>query len=371
MNRCEIHRDGAGFIDRFPESKAASSHIFMETPVRPPGMYGKGSVATMLATVVAIAMAVCGAASAQDFKISHQWRQDTDARDRATRVFVEEATKRDPHLRFRIFPGSTLIANPFAQLDAIQNGSLDMAVFPLTYGASKASELSIAIMPGTVSSLEHAQRLKGTRFHDRLQDVAAKLGFRIVTWWWTPGGFATKSRVIGGPDTVKGLSMRAADPTFESMLRAAGAAVINMPSTEIYSALQSGVLNGALTSAETFVSMRLYEQTQHATVGGAFTLWMLMQPLVMSTAAWDRLTPQQKKVFKAAADRSDEYFLGTQREANERMAAAFTTAGAKVRGLTKEEYVAWVDLAKKTAWVEFANSTAAGKELLDLLTQVE
>ena len=49
------------------------------------------------------------------------------------------------------------------------------------------------------------------------------------------------------------------------MLKAAGASVVNMPSTEIYPSLQSGVLSGTLTSAETFVSMRLYEQTKFAT----------------------------------------------------------------------------------------------------------
>lgn len=53
--------------------------------------------------------------------------------------------------------------------------------------------------------------------------------------------------------------MRGTDPIYEGMLRAAGTSVQSMPSSEVYSALQSGVLDGLLTSAETFVSMRLYE----------------------------------------------------------------------------------------------------------------
>jgi hypothetical protein len=44
----------------------------------------------------------------------------------------------------------------------------------------------------------------------------------VLTWWWTPGGFATKDRPIAGPDSVTGLNMRAADATFEAMLKAAG-----------------------------------------------------------------------------------------------------------------------------------------------------
>src|SRR5882672_7903804 len=109
--------------------------------------------------------------------------------------------------------------------------------------------------------------------------------------------------------------MRAADPTFEIMLKAAGASVVSMASTEIYPSLQSGVLNGTLTSAETFVSMRLYEQTKFATTPTKYSLWMLLQPLVMSKQHWDKLTPAQQKIFEAAAAKSDQYFLGQQREA--------------------------------------------------------
>ena len=314
------------------------------------------------------ACALVSYASAQEIKISHQFKANTDARDRATRVFVEEVNKVDPSLKFRIFPGSSLNIKPLAQLDALQAGSLEMSVFPMSYAVGKIPEMSITIMPGTITSLDQALSLKATAFHKKLQEVAERNGIRIITWWWTPGGFAAKDRMIGGPDTVKGEKMRAADPTFESMLKAAGASVVNIPSTEIYSALQSGVLTSTLTSAETFVSMRIYEQTKFATIGGDYTLWWLLQPLVMSKAAWDKLTPAQKKIFDDAAEKSDSFFAGTQREAVTQMIDAYTKAGAKVAPLTKEQFAAWIDLAKKTAWPEFSSKSADSKVLLDLIT---
>lgn len=322
--------------------------------------------------VLALAAIVfAGAAVAQEIKISHQWKANTDARDRATRLFVEEVNKRDPSLKFRIYPAGSLNIKPAAQLDAMQAGSLEMAIYPLSYAVGKIPEFSISIMPGTVSSLDYAMKLKGTKFHELLQRIAQENGIHVVTWWWLPGGFGTKDRVVGAPETVKGLSMRAADPTFEAMLKAAGASVHNMPSSEIYPALQSGVLSGTLTSAETFVSMRLYEQLKHATIGGDYTLWMLMQPLVMSKQAWDKLTPAQKKAFQEAADKSDEYFVKDQLTATKDMEEAFRKAGAQVRALTKAEYDAWVDLAKKTAWVEFQGKTPRGRELIELITAVK
>jgi TRAP-type C4-dicarboxylate transport system substrate-binding protein len=246
-----------------------------------------------------------------------------------------------------------------------------MAVFPMSYAVGKAQEFSIIIMPGTVPTLEHAMKLRGTPFQKKLQDLAHANGIHIVTWWWTPGAFATKDREITGPSSVAGLKLRAADPTFEIMLKAAGASVANMPSTEIYPSLQSGVLNGTLTSAETFVSMRLYEQTKMATLPGKYTLWMLMQPLVMSKQHWDKLTPAQQKAFEEAAAKSDEYFLGLQREAVSDMEKAYKNAGGKVREMTQAEYEQWVALARETAWKEYAGKSPAAKDLLDALLAVK
>jgi TRAP-type transport system periplasmic protein len=323
------------------------------------------------ALALAASAALAGPVAAQEIKISHQFKANTDGRDKATRVFVEEVNKKDKDLKFRIYPGSSLNIKPVAQFDALQSGTLEMAVFPMSYAVGKVPEMSITIMPGTITSLEHALRLKGTPFHKKLQEVAEKNGVHIVTWWWTPGGFASKIHEIRGPDTVKGEKMRAADPTFESMLKAAGASVINIPSTEIYPSLQSGVLTSTLTSAESFVSMRIYEQTKFATVGGDYTLWWLLQPLVMSKAAWDKLTPAQRKIFEDAADKSDAFFAAGQREAVTRMVDAYTKAGAKVHALTKPEFEAWIDLAKKTSWPEFAAKSADAKQLLELISAVK
>ncbi len=327
--------------------------------------FRQGAVALLASALLALP------ALAQEIKISHQWKANTDGRDKATRVFVDEVNKKDASIKFRIYPGSSLNIKPAAQFDALQAGSLEMAVFPMSYAVGKVPEFSITIMPGTITSVDHAMRMKGSAFHKKLQEIAHKNGVHIVTWWWTPGGFASKEREIGGPDTVKGEKMRAADPTFETMLKAAGSSVINIPSTEIYPSLQSGVLTSTLTSAETFVSMRIYEQTKFATVGGDYTLWWLLQPLVMSKAAWDKLTPAQRKIFEEAADKSDAFFAAGQREAVTKMIEAYTKAGAKVRALTKGEFDAWIELAKKTSWPEYESKSADAKELLKLITAVK
>lgn len=236
-------------------------------------------------TAVAVSsLVIAGPASTQtvDMRASHQWKQGTDARDRALRILVDEAVKRAPELKVRIYPGMSLNIKTVAQYDALQSGSLDMAIYPLVYATGKVPEYSITILPGTVGNLAEAAKLKKSAFRDKLQEIAEKDGVHILTWWWTPGGFASKTREIGGPDTVKGLSMRAADPIYEVMLKSVGASIQSMPSSEVYSAMQSGVLDSLLTSAETFVSMRLYEQAKNITIGGDYTMFMLLQPVLVS-----------------------------------------------------------------------------------------
>jgi len=330
-----------------------------------------GFAAAAAASVALAASLAAGPLGAQELKISHQFKANADGRDLATRVFVEEVGKRDKNIKFRIYPGSSLGIKPVAQFDALQNGTLQMAVFPMSYATGKAHEFSAVILPGTIPNLDFAMKLRKSPYADKLQALAHKNGVHIVTWWWTPGGFASKEAPITGPKSVDGMKMRAADPTFESMLKAAGASVVNMPSTEIYPALQSGVLNATLTSAETFVSMRLYEQTKFATVPGDYTIWMLMQPLVMSKQHWDKLTPQQQQIFEEAAAKSDEFFLGLQRDAGDKMAEAYTKAGGKVHQMSKDEFDQWLALARDTSWKEFAAVSPEAKDLLDALLQAK
>lgn len=329
------------------------------------------AVSTAMFAAGLFSVVLTAPAVAQEIKISHQWKANTDGRDVAARLFIEEVNKKDPSLKFRIYPSSSLGIKPIAQLDALQNGTLEMAIFPMSYAVGKAKEFSGVILPGTIPNLDFAMRLKKSPYYQKIQELSEKNGFRVITWWWTPGGFATKAKEITGPASVAGLKMRAADPTFESMLKAAGASVSAMASSEIYSALQSGVLDGALTSAETFVSGRLYEQTKMATLPGDQTLWMLLQPLVMSKQAWDKLTPAQKKIFEEAAEVADQFFLGEQRKAVNDMADAYKKAGGTVRTLTNSEFTQWVELARKTAYPEYAAISPLAKSILEDLQKAK
>jgi len=301
-------------------------------------------------------------ALAQELRISHQWAEGVDGRDRASRVFAQEAESRAKGLKFRVFPKSSLNIRPPEVLRALQEGRLEMAVYPLTYAVGDVPEFSLAGLPGLVPDLDAARALKGSAIHEALEKVAEANGLRIISWWWSPGGFFARNHEISDPQSVRGLKMRAAEPLFELMLQDAGATVINIPSTEAYAALRSGTLDAILTSYEGFVSLRLYEQAKFATLGS--TLFMSLTPLVMSLTAWNALSDEQKTAIEEAADISDVYFEALQRDAERRVVTTLHGAGGSIRRMTMEHFLLWLQLAQRTAWLEYAKINPRAQELL-------
>jgi TRAP-type transport system periplasmic protein len=303
-----------------------------------------------------------GSAFALELRISHQWAEGVDGRDRAARVFVQEVEARAKDLKFRIFPKSSLNIEPPDILGALRSNRLEMAIYPLTYAVGEVPEFSLVSLPGLVPDLDAARALRGSAIQTTLQELAESNGVRIISWWWNPGGFFAIRREISDPKSIEGLKMRAADPLFEMMLHEAGASVTNIPSPDAYRALQSGSLDAIITSYEGFISLRLYEQARYATLGS--TLFMSLTPLVMSLATWNGLTSEQRAAIEEAADISEVYFEALQRAAERRVVTTLIGVGGAVHRMTRADFLKWLELAQRTAWLEYAKKNPRAQTLL-------
>ena len=107
-------------------------------------------------------------------------------------------------------------------------------------------------------------------------------GVRNIAWAWFSGGIGSTAKMIKLPADVDGLKLRAAGKKFEFMMREAGASITSMPSSEVYQAIATGVLNTVLTSAASFVSYRLYEQLKYANVPTKYAIWFMAENLCIS-----------------------------------------------------------------------------------------
>jgi TRAP-type C4-dicarboxylate transport system substrate-binding protein len=189
-------------------------------------------------------------------------------------------------------------------------------------------------------------------------------------WAWFDGGIGSKVRQIRVPADVKGTKLRAAGKKFEFMLKEAGASITSMPSSETYHALATGVIDTMLTSSASFVSYRLYEVLKYLNAPKDYSIWFMTENLCMSMETWKKLTPEQQKIFMDVAEwMSENWILQNFQSLDDDLTREFTKAGAEIHYMNQAEFNEWFELAKKTAWKDFAQTVDGGQELLDLATQ--
>jgi len=324
------------------------------------------SAAALLATA-ALAMP----AAAQTLKASHQWPSGTgDFRDEMIQIVARELAAANVGLDIRVFPGSSLV-KPRDQWAALSKGQIDISLFPLDYAAGKHPQFSATLMPGLVKNHEHAKRLSKSPFMDEIKKIVEAEGIKVIADGWLAGGFASKKGCILEPKDVQGQVMRAAGPMFERMLQTAGASLASMASSEVYTAMQTGVLDAANTSSESFSSYRLYELVKCFTPPGEHALWFMYEPLLMSKRTFDRLNPEQQKALMAAAQKAEDYGFQKAAESDQQTVEQFKKANVEIAYMTAEQAAAWRKIAETSSYKAFAEEVPGGKDLVAKALAVE
>jgi TRAP-type C4-dicarboxylate transport system substrate-binding protein len=172
----------------------------------------------------------------------------------------------------------------------------------------------------------------------------------VLVHGYLAGGFVGKDKCITKPSDVAGLQTRAAGKSFEQMLVGAGASIASMASSEIYSAMQTGVLDAANTSSASFVSYRIFEQVKCYTPAADVALWFLYQPLLMNKSSFENLNPEQQSALLAAAANAEEYYLEEAKKQDALSVEIFKKAGVEIAEMTSEDFAQWQALAKTTSY---------------------
>lgn len=329
-----------------------------------------GKTALALSAAVMAAMPVANAADVT-LKASHQWPGGKgDVRDEMVQILAREVEKADVGLKIQVYPGKSLF-KPKEQWGAMVKGQLDISAFPLDYASGRHPEFSATLMPGLVRNHDRATRLNTSPFMSDIKKVINDAGVVVLSDAWLAGAFASKKQCITSPETMKGQVTRAAGPAFEQMLVGAGASIASMPSSEIYTGLQTGVLDAANTSSGSFVSYRIYEQVTCLTKPGANALWFMYEPILMSKRSWDKLNKAQQDALMAAGKAAEEFFKGKAKGLDDKLVAAYEKAGVKVVEMSPDDYNAWLEIAKKTSYKNFAEKVDGGQKLIDEALAVE
>ena len=333
------------------------------------------SVLTGLAATSALTLPWRFALAGETLKISHQFPGGSDTegdfRHRICERFAKELdTRSNGALKANIYPGSSLM-KVNAQFSAVRKGALDMSLLPLPYAGGEVAELNIALMPGLVTSYEQGYAWKTAEIGKALTDLLAEKGVIIVTWIWQAGGAASRSVPIVGPEDVKGLKFRGGSREMDLVAKAAGAATLSLPSSETYAAMQTGAVDIVTTSSTSLISFRLEEVSKHLTISKVGkSYWFMLEPLLMSKIVFDKLPKDQQALIMTVGAEMEKVALAGARGDDMKVAATYAKAGAQVHDLTDSALGKWVDLARPTAWKDYAARSENCAKFLKLAEKV-
>lgn len=327
-----------------------------------------------LATLAGVALVMSFSSAIGEERVlraSHQFPGGKgDPRDEMVQIIAREVEKANVGLKIQVFPGSSLY-KPKEQWNALVRGQLDLTSFPLDYAAGRHPEFSATLMPGLVGNYDRAKRLNNSPFMQEIKKIINDAGAIVISDAWLSGAFASKKNCIRGPETIKGQVTRAAGPAFEQMLTAAGASISSMPSNEIYNGMQTGVLDATNTSSASFVSFRLYEQVKCLTAPGENALWFMYEPVLMSKQVFESLTKEQQEAILAAGKKAEEYFDAEGRKGDQILIDTYKKAGVEVVEMSKEDFDAWLAVAKESAYKKFAEEVKNGDKLIQMALEVQ
>jgi TRAP-type C4-dicarboxylate transport system substrate-binding protein len=331
-------------------------------------------LASTLAAPAILRFGMGAAQAATTIKISHQFPGGSidsgDFRDRLCRVFAAELAKRTGgEITADVYPNSSLVKTT-AQFSAIRKGALDVSLYPLPYAGGELPETNIALMPGLVSTYDQGMNWKKNAVGKALTDFLADKGIIILSWVWQAGGVASRSRPIVSPEDVKGLKVRGGSREMDMVLQTAGAAVLSVPSNEIYAAMQTGACDAGITSSTSLISFRLEEVAKSLTSGAKASYWFMLEPLLMSKSIFDTLPKNHQDTILALGVEMEAFGRKGAQADDAEVAKVYAKAGAKVSELDVATVNKWRDIARDTAWKDYGAKTATAAKLLKLASDI-
>lgn len=323
----------------------------------------------LTSTALVASMGLASAANATELRLSHQW-SNQDIRHQVAQIVADEVAAADVDLDIKIF-GSKSLFKPREQYRPLSRGQLDMTVLPLSYAGGQQPAFNLTLMPGLVKNHDHAARLSTSPFMEALEEKMAEDDVMVLVHGYLAGGFVGKDKCITKPEDVAGLQTRAAGKAFEQMLAGADASITSMASSEIYNAMQTGILNAANTSSSSFVSYRIYEQVSCYTPAGDVALWFMYQPLLMNKSTFEGLNEEQQAALLAASEKAEAFYLEEAKKQDAASVEVFQKANVEIAEMSPEDFDAWRALAQETSYKAFVEEVPDGQDLLDMALAVE
>jgi TRAP-type C4-dicarboxylate transport system substrate-binding protein len=321
--------------------------------------------------ILSVSHRAIAAAAPLDLKISHQFPggspTEGDFRDRLCHRFADELAKRtNGAVQASVYAGSSLMKTN-AQFSAMRKGALDFSLVPLSYAGGEVQETNIGLMPGVVTTYDQGMAWKKQAIGKTLADILADKGILFVSWIWQAGGVASRTKPLVEPEDAVGMKVRGGSREMDMVLKAAGAAVISLPSNEIYAAMQTGALDAAMTSSTSLISFRLEEIARSLTTGRIGAYWFMLEPLLISRSIFESLPKDVQGIVMSLGTEMEQFAVENAKADDQSVADIYKKAGAQVADLSPATVAKWQAIARDTAWKDFAAKNESCANILKLV----
>ena len=258
----------------------------------------------ILAAAALAAAAASGPALAQTktLKLLSSWDRTTYAAFEAALAFQDEVKKvSGGKLEIDIKGPETV--PPFQQIQPVSAGVFDML---FTHGVYHAGSKGLALVADAIEPDLEKRRTSGViDYLDKYYQKNNKLTMIALSIMGTHG-YAFVSRDGLSPDgDFKGQKIRATQSYFGVIKLMNGTPVV-IPGPETYSAMEKGVVNGAVWPAAGVYTMKWYEIAKYRVRPSFGTS---NEPLLFNMAAWSKLTAEEQKWIRGAGRATEEYML--------------------------------------------------------------
>ena len=316
----------------------------------------------------ALAMFASSAALAQAtivIKFSHVVTPDTPKGKAALRFkqLAEEATK--GRVKVEIYPNSQLYKDK-EELEALQLGAVQMLAPSLSkFGPLGAKQFEIFDLPYIFQTEEQFVQVTSGKIGQELMTSLESKSIKGLAYW--SGGFHgfSANRPLRKPEDLKGLKMRIpSSKVLEASMRTMGALPQVMPFSEVYQAMQSGVVDGTENILSSYTTQKYYEVQKHiALTNHTHTGYAL----IINKKFWDGLAPDLQAALSTAVKQSTEYEAQLVSQENKDALAELKASGkTQVQDLTPAEREVW----RKTLWpVHKEMESRIGASLLNQVYQ--
>lgn len=316
------------------------------------------------AGVLASSVALPFMASAQSpivIKFAHVVAEKTPKGQGALK-FKELAEKKFPgKVQVQVFPSSQLFGDA-KEMEALLLGDVQLIAPSLSKFDRYTKKIQVFDLPFLFDDIEAVDRFQSGPQGKALLDSMVNRGLRGLGYWHNGmKQLSTNKDKLIRPEDVKGLKFRIqASDVLEAQFRALGANPQKMAFSEVYQALQTGVVDGQENTWSNIYSQKFFEVQKTV----AETNHGVIDYMVVTNAKWfDGLPADIRKGLSEAMTEATAYSNKLALDFNEVDRKKIADAGkAKIQKLSKEDVAAWRK-AMEPVWKKFEGDI--GRDLID------